>query len=54
MLKSHFYILGKSSRSRRKEAKENQQNTDAQRDRYYATIHKVSLQGDKIPGNVLI
>jgi Down syndrome cell adhesion molecule-like protein 1 len=31
---------------------ENQQNADAQRERYYATIHKVALQaGDKIPGN---
>jgi len=30
---------------------ENQQNTEAQRERYYATIHKVALQaGDKIPG----
>lgn len=29
----------------------NQQSADAQRDRYYATIHKVALQaGDKIPG----
>ena len=31
----------------------NQQSADAQRDRYYATIHKVALQaGDKIPGKI--
>lgn len=36
----------------RKESIENQQNNDAQRERYYATIHKVALQAgnDKIPG----
>lgn len=36
----------------RKESLENQQNNDAQRERYYATIHKVALQAgnDKIPG----
>ncbi|XP_035789912.1 Down syndrome cell adhesion molecule-like protein Dscam2 isoform X5 [Anopheles albimanus] len=34
----------------RKDTMESQQTTDAQRDRYYATIHKVALQaGDKIP-----
>jgi hypothetical protein len=32
---------------------ENQQNADAQRERYYATIHKVALQaGEKIPGDL--
>lgn len=39
-----------------KEAMENRQNSEAaQRERYYATIHKVSaLQaGEKIPGIVL-
>jgi hypothetical protein len=36
-----------------KETLDNQQNAEAQRERYYATIHKVALQagGDKIPGN---
>lgn len=35
-----------------KEALDNQQNAEAQRERYYATIHKVGLQSstDKIPG----
>ncbi|PSN52800.1 Down syndrome cell adhesion molecule-like protein Dscam2 [Blattella germanica] len=35
-----------------KESLDNQQNAEAQRERYYATIHKVALQagGDKIPG----
>lgn len=39
-----------------KESQENQQNAETQRERYYATIHKVALQGgnagpqDKIPG----
>lgn len=34
-----------------KEQLENQQNAEAQRERYYATIHKVTLQaGEKIPG----
>lgn len=32
---------------------ENRQNNEAQRERYYATIHKVSLQSsDKIPGKI--
>ena len=37
-----------------KEAMENRQNNEAaQRERYYATIHKVSLQNnDKIPGKI--
>jgi hypothetical protein len=37
-----------------KESLDNQQNAEAQRERYYATIHKVALQagGDKIPGNL--
>lgn len=34
-----------------KEQLDNQQNAETQRERYYATIHKVSLQsGEKIPG----
>lgn len=35
-----------------KESLDNQQNAEAQRERYYATIHKVALQAnsDKIPG----
>jgi hypothetical protein len=37
-----------------KETLDNQQNAEAQRERYYATIHKVALQSstDKIPGNL--
>lgn len=36
-----------------KETLDNQQNAEAQRERYYATIHKVAMQqsNDKIPGN---
>lgn len=39
-----------------KESQENQQNAETQRERYYATIHKVALQAnagppDKIPGD---
>lgn len=45
-----------------KETQENQQNAEAQRERYYATIHKVALQQaantaggpDKIPGDHLL
>lgn len=45
----HFYILGQNQEP--KEDLDNQQNAEAQRERYYATIHKVSLQGqEKIPG----
>lgn len=48
-----MYIIptGQSSRSH-KETLENRQNNEAaQRERYYATIHKVALQNsDKIPG----
>lgn len=46
-------FLGQSSRSH-KETLENRQNNEAaQRERYYATIHKVALQNsDKIPGAV--
>lgn len=35
-----------------KETLDNQQNAEAQRERYYATIHKVALQAgnEKIPG----
>lgn len=41
-----------------KETQENQQNAETQRERYYATIHKVALQqaasgNDKIPGETL-
>uniref|UniRef100_A0A336M1C8 CSON009678 protein n=1 Tax=Culicoides sonorensis TaxID=179676 RepID=A0A336M1C8_CULSO len=41
----------RKSKKSRKEIMENQQNADAQRDRYYATIHKgiPVLAGDKIP-----
>jgi hypothetical protein len=37
-----------------KETLDNQQNAETQRERYYATIHKVALQagGDKIPGKL--
>lgn len=43
-----------------KESQENQQNAETQRERYYATIHKVALQQaantgggpDKIPGEL--
>ncbi len=46
--------LGQSSRSH-KETLENRQNNEAaQRERYYATIHKVALQNsDKIPGELI-
>lgn len=38
-----------------REQLDNQQNAEAQRERYYATIHKVALQaGEKIPGNILL
>lgn len=44
-----------------KESQENQQNAETQRERYYATIHKVALQQatntggtDKIPGEPLV
>lgn len=48
-------FLGQSSRSH-KETLENRQNNEAaQRERYYATIHKVALQNsDKIPGAVVL
>lgn len=36
----------------RKEATETLKKSDVQRDRYYATIHKVALHGDKIPGEL--
>lgn len=46
-----LYVFPGQRSRQRKEAMDNQKNTDAQRDRYYATIHKVALQaGDKIPG----
>lgn len=36
-----------------KEQLDNQHNAEAQRERYYATIHKVALQaGEKIPGTL--
>lgn len=39
-----------------KEQLDNQQNAEVQRERYYATIHKVALQAnsDKIPGNTTL
>lgn len=44
-----------------KESQENQQNAETQRERYYATIHKVALQQantggvpEKIPGESLL
>ncbi|XP_021698636.1 Down syndrome cell adhesion molecule-like protein Dscam2 isoform X6 [Aedes aegypti] len=44
------YFPGQRGRERKDTMEGNQQSTDAQRDRYYATIHKVALQaGDKIP-----
>lgn len=46
-----LYVFPGQRNRLRKEANDNQKNADAQRDRYYATIHKVALQaGDKIPG----
>ena len=46
-----LYVFPGQRNRLRKEANENKKNADAQRDRYYATIHKVALQaGDKIPG----
>ena len=47
------YIVGQARNM--KEALDNQQNAEAQRERYYATIHKVALQSstDKIPGTNL-
>lgn len=36
----------------RKEINENLKKAEIQRDRYYATIHKVALHGDKIPGQL--
>ena len=40
-----------------KESQENQQNAETQRERYYATIHKVALQNagnpEKIPGKLI-
>ncbi|CAH1111488.1 unnamed protein product [Psylliodes chrysocephalus] len=42
------YITGQNESA--KEQLDNQQNAEAQRERYYATIHKVALQaGEKIP-----
>lgn len=38
----------------RKEATETLKKAEVQRDRYYATIHKVALHGDKIPGLRLV
>jgi hypothetical protein len=44
-------LLGQSDLA--KEQLDNQQNAEAQRERYYATIHKAALQpGDKIPGKI--
>lgn len=44
-----FAFIGRNDAA--KELLDNQQNAQAQRERYYATIHKVALQsGEKIPG----
>jgi hypothetical protein len=49
-----LYVFPGQRVRQRKEAQEKQKSSDAQRDRYYATIHKVALQaGDKIPGSTL-
>ncbi|XP_037907266.1 Down syndrome cell adhesion molecule-like protein Dscam2 isoform X13 [Hermetia illucens] len=49
MCYKHNKISGQSNRIQ-KETMENRQNSEAQRERYYATIHKVSLQNnEKIP-----
>lgn len=51
---NYFFIVGQANHLH-KEAMENRQNSEAaQRERYYATIHKVSaLQaGEKIPGRL--
>lgn len=48
------FVLLEKRNSDNNEALENRQNNEsAQRDRYYATIHKVVLQSDKIPGKPL-
>jgi len=55
------YLGGQMQRPM-KESQENQQNAETQRERYYATIHKVALQQaantgtgpDKIPGEPLL
>lgn len=36
----------------RKEVNDSLKKAEVQRDRYYATIHKVGLHGDKIPGKI--
>lgn len=54
--------LGDRMQRPMKESQENQQNAETQRERYYATIHKVALQQaantgggpDKIPGEPLL
>lgn len=47
---SLYFYLGQNEASA-KEQLDNQQNAEVQRERYYATIHKVTLQpGEKIPG----
>lgn len=50
-MKSPLNIIGQNESA--KEQLDNQQNAEAQRERYYATIHKVALQaGEKIPGKL--
>lgn len=44
------HILTGQRKQHRKEINENLKKAEIQRDRYYATIHKVALHGDKIPG----
>lgn len=48
------HILTGQRKQHRKEINENLKKAEIQRDRYYATIHKVALHGDKIPGKGLI
>lgn len=50
--------LGDRNSRAMKETQENQQNAETQRERYYATIHKVAFQQtagdtDKIPGEYI-
>lgn len=45
------HILTGQRKQHRKEINENLKKAEIQRDRYYATIHKAALHGDKIPGN---
>jgi hypothetical protein len=44
------FTFTEQRKNHRKEAAENLKKAEVQRDRYYATIHKQALHGDKIPG----